>query len=107
MSLFKLTFSSDDSKTSQITLQTITAKNLANYLSLKFIKFLPFQVLIQLPVDGFLGFFSIPASPYLFSVTSYLDVACCLLQVWDDALNCSEGPLPHAHPPCLVTLFCV
>lgn len=107
MSLFKLTFSSDDSKTSQITLQIITAENLANYLSLKFIKFLPFQVLIQLPVDGFLGFF-----PSLHAHICFLS-----LHIWMlSAVSYRSGmmhwtalkvPFPtHIHPawwPCFVS----
>lgn len=76
MDLFKLTFSSDDGKTSQITLQVIIAKNIAKLSGFELIKPLPFQVLTQMPVDGLLGFFP---SMLLISVFCNFISGCCML----------------------------
>lgn len=72
--LFLLTFTSDDRKTSQITLQIIMAKNLANYLGVKLIKPLPFQALTQM-LDSLLVFC---LSMLLIAIFWHFISGCCM-----------------------------
>lgn len=82
------------------------AKNLANYLGLKLIKPLPFQVLTQLPVGG-LFFFPFPAAHICFLSLQFWILSAFPYRSWMmhwTALNLvfPGDPLPHASPPCLV-----